>query len=864
MSAYRIMLAVRVLIIANLTSLGASVAAQQLALWASVPSEDGIVEVFSDGPPLLAVVFDENPASVLEGPILYDVHVTGEPLDEPAARSVMHDLLDAIHFLHLWNYNALGHETAYLTPYTKIRGDGNDTWTAHYPFTVAREDGAETNQSRALLDEVPGKAPGLDNQRVRRILWRDVLLDTAMLGTLREALDGQSIPGFVTSGDPRLATSERAATAFEHLRDTTDALANITEAPGRLSDLVTLARNAGVPAQTLQNAIDASVLPEGLSADIPYQGAGSFRSDSPFDELLTHAEHVGLGLDILSLAGQVTNDAFDGIAMQLAANAAADSRLRFLEDLLTDDCTTMSNDVDAALCGGLALAREEFDALSEGLYTGIAHAIAQSMTDTDSLLSYAGVTASITGHIATLAGAGVLSTTATVAGAGVLVFRSLSSIAGEFQLVRRAFLLAHLNHLLQQRAQQLGGPHPSDTTDVQAWQTARLHATIALTIEWMYFHTLYEGYSASRFSPSGLFHDLTQWIHGSASVVDDLDEHRTTALDRFTTFQPLSSVVTIQTASTGRSDQQNRASAGTASGRIVYTSGAPGGHDLDLFTIEADGSDARPLLDTPGMIGRAFWNGAGTRLLVADRLPDGRTDHRLVTFDADGSITSDTSLLLDGARSGSGAGSGSFGWHPNEDSFLYHKAGSRCGGYSVLRRFLDGTEEVFLDPAIVGDGIVYSIDFHPSGEEVIWTSQVGCWSPTLAIHRAQLAGGSIDASSIDVVVDDGQYVAPARYSPDGTTIAYRRSDASSGYSGPENLYVMNGDGSDVRKLTDNSTSDERLLHFAWSPEGDQLVYSASENWATDQNTDLFVVPVSGGTTRRLTTSEDGEMVLDWR
>lgn len=283
-----------------------------------------------------------------------------------------------------------------------------------------------------------------------------------------------------------------------------------------------------------------------------------------------------------------------------------------------------------------------------------------------------------------------------------------------------------------------------------------------------------------------------------------------------------------------------------------------------MYTLEPDDGTASLLLDVDGRGFRAAWSEAGDELVISVRPVSKDADHRHLRFSEEGALRADERLLYVETVDARYSSSALYGWHPFEDCVLYKKADAGCGGNPVWRRYFDGREELYLDPAVVDDGIVYTLDFHPSGTEVLWTSQVGCWSPTLAIHRADVVDGEIDFGTIEGLLDNGRYVAPARYSPDGTRVAFRQSDAGQDYGGPENLYVMNADGTNVTRLTDNTRSDERLTSFAWSPDGRRLAFAQSRTWSHDRNTDLFVVDVETMIETQLTRTPEREEVLEWR
>ena len=298
-----------------------------------------------------------------------------------------------------------------------------------------------------------------------------------------------------------------------------------------------------------------------------------------------------------------------------------------------------------------------------------------------------------------------------------------------------------------------------------------------------------------------------------------------------------------------------------ALGSVVATLGEVGAADADLYVLDETGAP-RLLVDTPGRVTRAAWDPSGSRLLITDILPDRSADHRVVTFDADGRVVDNERIALVPAPPTRMATSAIYTWHPSGDSVLYKGEDRACTGNVVYRRFLDGSEHVYLDPAVVGDGVVYSIDFHPNGREVLWTSQVGCWSPTLKLFTAPLVDGAIDVRNVRLLLDDGQYVAPAVYSPDGTMIALRRSDARARYDGPENVYVMHADGTGMRPLTSNERAADRVLgHLVWSPDGRELRFSQSRDWLGVRTAQVYRAHVDGSGVEPVTATTGQALVV---
>src|SRR3990172_7177125 len=99
----------------------------------------------------------------------------------------------------------------------------------------------------------------------------------------------------------------------------------------------------------------------------------------------------------------------------------------------------------------------------------------------------------------------------------------------------------------------------------------------------------------------------------------------------------------------------------------------------------------------------------------------------------------------------------------------------------------------------------------------------GIWSPdgnTLLVTVCCIGSGGIQLIDLPSGKATGIYhgdVAAAAWSPDGRRIAF----ATHGASGPEDLYVVNRDGTGIRKLSEGAG-----WAVAWSPSGNYVALSA--------------------------------------
>jgi Tol biopolymer transport system component len=93
------------------------------------------------------------------------------------------------------------------------------------------------------------------------------------------------------------------------------------------------------------------------------------------------------------------------------------------------------------------------------------------------------------------------------------------------------------------------------------------------------------------------------------------------------------------------------------------------------------------------------------------------------------------------------------------------------------------------------------------------------------------------------------------WSPDGSQIAYYSYVNNKNWA----IKVMNADGSNPRQLTDNGVCDGAPQ---WSPDGTRIAYSSDAD-CTAEHREIYVIDIDGNNPRNLTQNEADEMSFAW-
>ncbi len=156
--------------------------------------------------------------------------------------------------------------------------------------------------------------------------------------------------------------------------------------------------------------------------------------------------------------------------------------------------------------------------------------------------------------------------------------------------------------------------------------------------------------------------------------------------------------------------------------------------------------------------------------------------------------------------------------------------------------------------------------FHPQGERVIFASSHDSpltveqdkpkqgkytWdlTPYMNIYEA-----NVDGSDLVPLTYGSSYHAECAYSPDGKEIVF-----ASNESGTMNLYIMNADGTDIRKITDTDYSYNGGPFL--SPDGKKVVFRSDRQYP--DYLQIFTIDVDGRNETQLTNNTSVNWAPYW-
>ena len=175
------------------------------------------------------------------------------------------------------------------------------------------------------------------------------------------------------------------------------------------------------------------------------------------------------------------------------------------------------------------------------------------------------------------------------------------------------------------------------------------------------------------------------------------------------------------------------------------------------------------------------------------------------------------------------------------------------GNPQVIRAYADGTRN-----ALLINEYTYDISANPTNEDFTFTFSRGLGDGS-ELHITQYE----IRSAKQLYADQFNYISFARWSPDGKQIAFIKiPDTQTPFTVGE-LWVMDSDGANARKLADADAGHGYAAN--WSPEGKRIAFVVRDN-LEDENANLssdalisniFIVNVQTGALKRITKFING-------
>ena len=250
-------------------------------------------------------------------------------------------------------------------------------------------------------------------------------------------------------------------------------------------------------------------------------------------------------------------------------------------------------------------------------------------------------------------------------------------------------------------------------------------------------------------------------------------------------------------------------------------------YNLDIYVMNADGSNIRRIVDDPEYDVSPQWSPDGRKIVfVTGR--NGNFD--VYEMNADG--TDQRNLTADNDK-----GDGSPVW-------------SHDGNNIAFSRRIDGKKQIFIMDAHGGN--LKRVTNNAADSELPY------WSPDSSklVFQSDREGNweiytiSVDGELAQLTDDAADDLSPD-WSPDGNRMAF-----SSNRNGKQHIYVMNADGSSLAQITNSPAEDTEP---AWAPNGKRIAFSSLR----DGNKEIYVMNADGSDQRRLTNDPAVDSFPRW-
>ncbi len=201
-------------------------------------------------------------------------------------------------------------------------------------------------------------------------------------------------------------------------------------------------------------------------------------------------------------------------------------------------------------------------------------------------------------------------------------------------------------------------------------------------------------------------------------------------------------------------------------------------------------------------------------------------------------------------------------WSPDRSKILF-ASGLHGGGQADEEVYVmdaDGSNMRRLTNTPGDNTSSWAADWSPDGQKIVFTSNRAGSPP--GSDGNDLYVMNADGSNVRRLTRERAYEATPAWSPDGRRIAFM-SNRHSTPEAPNEIYVMDADGTNVQRLTHDYRHAARP---AWSPDGERIAFMSNRDGGrpgVDAEYEIYVMDADGTNVQRLTYRPGSDGHPDW-
>ncbi|RKU07382.1 hypothetical protein C6502_19125 [Candidatus Poribacteria bacterium] len=287
-----------------------------------------------------------------------------------------------------------------------------------------------------------------------------------------------------------------------------------------------------------------------------------------------------------------------------------------------------------------------------------------------------------------------------------------------------------------------------------------------------------------------------------------------------------------------------------AQAQIAFVSKRDG--NFDIYVMDADGGNPRRLTNNPARDYAPSWSPDGKRIVFcSDRdghVPEGRVFHtsEIYVMDADGGNQQNLTNHPSNDRNPS--------WSPDGQRIVFqsYRDNDRNHNIEIYVMDADGSNLQRLTNNLAADE---DPAWSPDGERIVFTSaREGHFIDLDENITDEIYVMDADGGNQRRLTENRNNDWDPVWSPDGKRIAFaadRKGDFEK-----FDIYVMDADGGNQQKLTNNRVWDSSP---SWSPDGERIAFYSRR----DGNSDIYVMDADGGNLQNLTNNPHSDSGPAW-